>query len=415
MSLITEEMKHSVNTIEEVKKLQELVRKLEMQNLHLRNKQNTPNKRSVSPVKELKSRRKISDDENPNSVRDEYFDDLDIIKLSDIEMSDDESWLYKSPKSSKEDHENSFEWLRKDVDDPENRQLQLAKHALLSKVTELGIVGHVDTRTFTRSKKTVDPDRQTNEKHSSSRPRSSDSLSSCHILEFASDVEEVARMQEESLRNSSPFGTPKRGSFGALSRKISSRCSASDQDLSESSLLGISNSESSPGCDLEENNSFTVEPLNHSDQSSSSESPYSSNMSLHISDKMQGKLSGYRRSLPNLNREPLSVKQSKSNSSSDKGKLQNQRISGKVTDTYVQSSQKPRKESPLGRSLHQRSGLNTTPNAPTSVPKSAERVRSGLPRPSRASSATRSATRSGIPMPSMLSKKQEDSWSEGCF
>jgi len=101
-----EDFKPSVSTLEEVKKLQELVRKLEIQNMHLLNNQNVSRKRSISPVKESKSRfssqRKyvdektnsdcnISSENKPYSL-DEYFDSLEIIRVSDIELSDDESW-----------------------------------------------------------------------------------------------------------------------------------------------------------------------------------------------------------------------------------------------------------------------------------------------------------------------------------
>ncbi|GFW52032.1 uncharacterized protein TNCV_2819011 [Trichonephila clavipes] len=294
MSVIMEDFKPSVNTLEEIKKLQDLVRKLELQNLHLRNKQNVPRKRSVSPVKEVKSSPKNSNRtmkktsdvtggvdseinvENSSlcAKKDEYFDNLEIIRVSDIEMSDDESWLYTSPKNSKleQTNENSYKWLRKDVDDPENKQLQFAKKALLTKLNELDILSpsnkitahhaenpaisnlrrsqmmyktphsaqnhdpaHVDSRTFTRSKKkqameflekldSLNNERSdknyTIQLHRRGSDVSSDSVSSCHILEDANDVQEVARMQEESLRMSSPLGTPKRSS-GKQVMKIS--------------------------------------------------------------------------------------------------------------------------------------------------------------------------------------------------
>lgn len=106
MSVVMEDFKPSVNTLEEVKKLQDLVRKLEIQNLHLRNKQISNRRRSDSPIKEprasskhvKKSDEKSNSDPNTYienfrySIRDEYFDDLEIIRVSDIDMSDDESW-----------------------------------------------------------------------------------------------------------------------------------------------------------------------------------------------------------------------------------------------------------------------------------------------------------------------------------
>ncbi|CAL1298767.1 unnamed protein product [Larinioides sclopetarius] len=407
MSLIMEDFKPSVNTLEEVKKLQELVRKLELQNLHLRNKQNIPRKRSVSPVKDVKSRnsarstRKTSDamgDLNnesnvENSVcvnKDEYFDNLEIIRVSDIEMSDDESWLYTSPKSAKQEQavESPYKWLRKDVDDPENKQLQLAKKALLTKLNELEILSppikmtthhaenpvvsnlrrsqmmyktplsaqnhdntHVDTRTFTRSKKkqaieflerldslNIEKSEKTYtvQLHRRGSDVSSDSVSSCHILEDANDVQEVARMQEESLRMSSPLGTPKRSST---------------------------------------------------------------------------KLGTYRRSLPNLNREQLALRQSKSKVCSDTtNQIQSQvrgGVVGRKSDSQVHSVQKTRREVKSPSRVKQynqmsvqqpvyQSPENSEPT--TIVPKSADsaermRARSGLPRPSRASSASRSVNR----------------------
>lgn len=54
--------------------------------------------------------------------------------------------LYTSPKSEKPEQLNespSYQWLRKDVDDPENKQLQLAKKALLTKLNELEIRKHM--------------------------------------------------------------------------------------------------------------------------------------------------------------------------------------------------------------------------------------------------------------------------------
>ncbi|XP_035210901.1 SLAIN motif-containing protein 2-like isoform X2 [Stegodyphus dumicola] len=509
MSLVMEDFKPSVSALE-VKELQDLVRKLELQNLQLKNKQNLSRKRSVSPLKEIKTvvkypsryAKKNSDDKvsvpNSSSVenfrksgRDEYCDDLEILRISDIDMSDDESWLYTSPKGLTEEQKNEspYKWLRKDVDDPENRQLQLAKKALLTKLNELEILSpsnkgtlqqvenptisslrrsqilhkpslsaqnqdsvRIDTRTFTRSKKkqaiefltkldVINGEKSTDKSilaeqlHRRGSDMSSDSLSSCHVLEDANDVQEVARMQEESLRMSSPLGTPKRGSLNSLSnRKIStsSRGSVSDQDISENSVFGTQSNEQA-GYEVIENNSYQIDSL-HSDQSSPSESPYGSNASLNNAGKGKVKLSGYRRSLPNLNREPLALRQSK-NKPITRGRMSSPSYNKEVerkSDSSVQIGQKNRREflspSRLRQPSHQmppgHSNFDSPSNSQpaTTVPRSADstklklHARSGLPRPSRASSATRSSVRSGIPMPSLLNKKHvEDSWSEGCF
>ncbi|XP_054708754.1 SLAIN motif-containing protein 2-like [Uloborus diversus] len=498
MSLIMEDFQPSVNTLEEVKKLQDLVRKLEIQNLHLRNKQNVSRKRSASPVKEGKksqrspTRQMKNADEKVNvdtnnfentrrPSRDEYFDDLEIIRVSDIEMSDDESWLYTSPKSQSDNEkcESPYEWLRKDVDDPENKQLQLAKKALLTKLNELEILSptiqitahaqnptvsslrkthvmyktplsaqnydavHIDTRTFTRSKKKQalefleklnNVSNEQNSNHSELRRRSSDLSSdsiSSHALEDANDVHEVARMQEESLRMNSPLGTPKRGSCNnTLERKSSvSHESTSDQDYSENSVFSA---QSFDGHESEpvEDSSFEVEVLHHSDQSSPSESPYGSNSSLHSTGKGKVKLGGYRRSLPNLAREPVLQIPSKTKIVKQPRVQRTNQIREDMigrSDINIASRQKAGGDTvSISKVKHSSksltAGFQQNSKPVTSVPKSANfaesrlHVRSGVPKPSRASSATRSTPRSGIPMPSMLNKKHvEDSWSDGCF
>lgn len=514
MSLVTDDFKPSVSTIEEVKKLQDLVRKLELQNLHLRNKQISNRRRSNSPVPEhrptsnsSRPAKKVSDEkpisdssmyiENTHySVRDEYFDDLDIIGVSDIEMSDDESWLYSSPSTlANYKKESPYKWLRKDVDDPENKQLQLAKKALLTKLNELEILSpstklnphhfgspavsnvyksHVyhktpptsrfydpvpiDTRTFTRSKKKqaldflekldlysnernldkIDSVESLNRRGSD---MSSDSLSTCHVLEDANDVQEVARMQEESLRMNSPMGTPKRGSLSSTYRKIStSRGSVSDQDVSETSVFSTQSTDDIEQ-DLFESDSYQMDPLQHSNHSSSSESPYGSNISLHDSGKGTVKLGGYRRSLPNLNRDPTVLRQSRNKINREDKSIHSKysnhlkvQSAGRKSDSNLESSNKnnrkeytspSRSRQPLKQVFRSgRSNLESLPNSEpiTNVPRSADcselrrLVKSALPRPSRASSASRSTVRSGIPMPSIMSKKHvEDTWSEGCF
>ncbi|GFW52028.1 uncharacterized protein TNCV_2818971 [Trichonephila clavipes] len=78
------------------------------------------------------------------------------------------------------------------------------------------------------------------------------------------------------------------------SRKIStsSRGSVSDQDISETSVFGSLNPEDSPNYDQIGNTSYPMESYNHSDQSSPSESPYGSNVSLHNAGQGKGNFSG---------------------------------------------------------------------------------------------------------------------------
>ncbi|GFW52025.1 uncharacterized protein TNCV_2818941 [Trichonephila clavipes] len=141
------------------------------------------------------------------------------------------------------------------------------------------------------------------------------------------------------------------------------------------------------------------------------------------------KLGTYRRSLPNLNREQLALRQSKNKGSTSQIQGQVRGVAvGRKSDSQVQKTRREAK-SPLRvkqynqMSLHQTTFQSPENSEPVPIlPRSADsvdvrvRARSGLPRPSRASSASRNAARSGIPMPSALGKKRvEDSWSEGCF
>lgn len=72
----------------------------------------------------------------------------DIIDVDDIELSDEDSWLYTSPKklTREQKDENLYKWLRKDVEDLENVELQMAKMALVSKLDELDILSSQTSR-----------------------------------------------------------------------------------------------------------------------------------------------------------------------------------------------------------------------------------------------------------------------------
>lgn len=526
MSLATEEFNTGVSPLEEVKKLQDLVRKLEIQNQQLRNKQNRLSKNNTFSVPKEGVKRtnihglKISNiekSENRESSIHEIFhesrniiartpavvgykgekglslDDIDIIKVNDIDLSDEESWLYTSPRglTPEQKNESPYKWLRKDVDNPENKELQLARKALASKLDELSVLspphqGHVyhthvenptitqlrkpqvpsrkssqaqeytpciNTRTFTRSKKKQALELLESvaalenikdvEKHEPpaavednihSSDVSLDSSLGLITLTDANDVQEVARMQEESLRLSSPISTPKRHSVSSTSgrRSGSSRSSVSDLD-------GLEHPATSPqvfedGVHQASTPTFLPpEPPNFSDHSSPSDSPYGSNASLNNDAHVKG--DGYRRSLPNLSRTYSGLKPVKGRNFGDQKQQKSLpvkgRMSGPVSDSNLLAVAKTRRDggSPT-RKLRIPSSHLTSPvsschespqcqDSPHNSGKRAESAghltpRSALPRPTRATSATRS--KSGIPVPS-LSKRlaSEDSWSEGCF
>ncbi|XP_076360089.1 SLAIN motif-containing protein 2-like isoform X3 [Tachypleus tridentatus] len=263
MSVITKEAQMGVDPHEEVKKLQDLVKKLELQNQQLRCRQRTPPTRDrISPGKNegrtndsrtnktQHSFNKNTEKADKPKRREGSFKEGDFIILDELDLSDEESWLYSSPKGlTPEDRVISpYKWMRKDLEDPENKELQLARRALANKLDELALLTPsqqngpvnrspsnsyssgikspfgrriVDSRTFTRNRRkregevnlppgaipVIEPLQYSYQgKSENSVAAEDDSLAD------VIDVHEIARLQEESLKQYSPASTPKRNS-----------------------------------------------------------------------------------------------------------------------------------------------------------------------------------------------------------
>lgn len=271
MSLIMDNRLETVDTEAEVKKLQALVKQLELQNEELRSERQQLMKEggggSVggSPVPmgestpvggQEQSHQPPTTPKRQSQALDSDFEAMDPIGLDETDLSDDETWLFESPSPQAKPH--SSDWLRKDVDDP---SLIVAKKSLIQKLDQIALSPHhsprhsfspcssgvlspesppssrgeIDTRTFVRPKKkrgmafgdTFNDENRNSllRRDGSSREclaRSSGSLGSeeddrlssasegsfsYHLADVA-DVNALARLQEESLK----LPDPRRGS-----------------------------------------------------------------------------------------------------------------------------------------------------------------------------------------------------------
>lgn len=244
MSLILDNRQNNMDTEAEVAKLQLLVKQLELQNEELRSE------RSGSKPPPTQDEVTLSNIDNiDNSV---HCTDLEVMEpLDTTALSDDENWLFESPKAKP----HNEDWLRKDMDDP---TLGGTRKTLLQKLDQIALSprasplhsrspgsssgsilspesppssrGEIDTRTFVRPKKKRSiPYGEINDenrnmlikKEAGSREclaRSSGSLGSeeddrmssasdgsfSYRLTDVEDVNAVARLQEESLRLPDP-------------------------------------------------------------------------------------------------------------------------------------------------------------------------------------------------------------------
>ncbi|XP_045204117.2 SLAIN motif-containing protein 2-like isoform X4 [Mercenaria mercenaria] len=422
----------------EVRKLQDLVKKLETQNEVLRRKQ----KLSTSNDSNI-----IENNENEvlkpalnNSVfyntrkhlekRDISLrgtENLDGVELIDVDASipdDEDSWLYTSPRppTPQQHRVSPYKYMRQDLDNP-SPDVQSAKRSLKYKLDEVArmsrssstpafqnystpprnngtamslsadstpsprimkptakasplhtgiqVGSKINTGTFTRPKRNKPSPIQT-----STSDDSKENIETVHHPNVA-DIENLAKMQEESLRQSIAQTSPRReGSY-------------------------------------RRNSQNSVE----SDHSSPPDSPYGSNQHLH--QQNSGGVSNLRGSMPNMSR--LIPRAQHYNSDSSLADYQEEQAINnaeppRYTSRLQNSMARPSSPSVSGlkppqRNIRggspQRSGL-PTPRRSIPRPGSAGTPRSpGVPTPKRIS---------GLPAPRLSQARPKDeSWREGCF
>lgn len=135
---------------EEVKKLQELVKKLERQNQILRSKQDQ-NKDVESNVISVKSdsdehlkkrwptkkHDTLSSNINDNS-NNTSLDDVELLDLDKVQQEDEDCWLYMSPRrpSPAQKSVSPYKWVRQDFESP-SVDVETCKRRLLFKLDDL--------------------------------------------------------------------------------------------------------------------------------------------------------------------------------------------------------------------------------------------------------------------------------------
>lgn len=343
-SVMEEVSSYALDPQEEMRLLKDKVRQLELQNKQLRRNQ----QRSLSPCKaeenskELKQSRNMSmsDEANEKSSKESSLEDLGIIDVDSASDFDEETWLAEPMAGACEASPSALEWVRGDTNEI-GPPREFAGNAHLSLANKLDEIAQwpsrtFDSRTFTRPRRRrpaldleamptitavetgpmelpappsvpsaasahapVSPIREMASSPGSSPPVPAP-ISTLTVTRKPVNVHEIARLQEESLRLSSPISSPKRTSTGsARSSELRHEDSFSDdgQDVHQGRLH---NAEGDARQRLR-TPPLTLARTMEDQSPSPGNSPYGSNSSLHQISQIPNK-GATRRSLPNLSR-----------------------------------------------------------------------------------------------------------------
>ncbi|XP_051783614.1 SLAIN motif-containing protein 2 isoform X4 [Erpetoichthys calabaricus] len=489
-----EDINSNINADLEVRKLQDLVKKLERQNKQLRSRSiivgssggagvRTTGSSNEPPglcavtrgfdtletaPRSLSPSTSPTEDEEPAGV----LDEVEPLNLDmDDPLQEEDSWLYESPKkncNSLKTDISPIAWCRHVLDHP-SPDIESAKRSLIHRLEQIMSVsyrGSMERNPPISPQSSVDSELSTSE-------MDEDSIGSGYKLNDVTDVQIMARMQEESLRQEYA-ATASRRSSGSSCHSLR-RGTFSDQELDAHSLED----------DEEGMHSAFHPPLNryspsprHSPRPSPRQSPRNSPRSRSparsleynraspqpiFSRLQQPRLSlqGHgpdlqtnavrneeqlRRSLPNLSKTSgLQAGEPVKNSRSYESNLQVP--NGGVSRLQQQSSaipspsklRPPAAPSPLALKQPIKALLNpgntsagvnvqqTSPPVPAggnTTPVRSVGVRSGLPRPSTTPggggipvprSKLAQSVRRSLPVPRTYGGMKDDSWKEGCY
>ncbi|XP_075735935.1 uncharacterized protein LOC119170106 isoform X2 [Rhipicephalus microplus] len=330
---------------EEMRLLKDKVRQLELQNKQLRRSQQ--HLRSLSPCKTVENNSKdlkqsfnmsMSDEGNEKSSKESSLEDLGIIDVEFMSELDDETWLYEPPETGAgEATAAPLTSTTRERVAVQPREAVAVNSALPSLSDQLDEITQwpsrtFDSRTFTRprrrrpaldleamptiaaveagsprelpvrpavqpvaSPEVVSPSQEEASPNSSVPPV----VPSQTLPRAPVSVHEIARLQEESLRLSSPISSPKRTS--TTSGRVAE--SSPDDSLDDQHEVHQSRVQNAEG---DARQRLRTPPLSlartmENQSPSPGSSPYGSNSSLHQMSQIPSK-GATRRSLPNLSR-----------------------------------------------------------------------------------------------------------------
>ncbi|XP_023672204.1 SLAIN motif-containing protein-like isoform X3 [Paramormyrops kingsleyae] len=154
------------------------------------------------------------------------LDEVEVLNLEECdEMEEEDSWLYVSPKKqvlAEERPESPLKWCRKVLDHP-SPETEVACRMLINRLDQ----SHMGTHSALSSQSSIDSELST----------SDDSISMGYKLQDLTDVQIMARLQEESLRQdyaSSSASVSRRSSSASL--QSLRRGTYSDQEFDSYSL-----------------------------------------------------------------------------------------------------------------------------------------------------------------------------------
>lgn len=254
--------------------------------------------------------------------------EAELIDIDDIELSDEESWLYKSPKkvSSEEKSACTQKWLQSNVEDMDDEELKETRHALVSKLNQLkyrnlrvggkesfnevkasspisadkiDVVCNVDSYDLKKtpvSLKSEDAATSDNERRGSN-PECQEWKSS-QVFDVV-DVQKIARLQEESLKQSTYKFLSHSGNRTPSSRDLSPVSPTIAQNLNKPSSVEALNTCSDK---VNHSNVYSMVAL----QGMKKQSIFNSSSALNSSPDF------HRGSLPNINKGYFSLKSRKS-------------------------------------------------------------------------------------------------------
>ncbi|KAK7871623.1 hypothetical protein R5R35_001810 [Gryllus longicercus] len=153
-------MESSLDPHDELRRLQDKVRKLELQNEQLRSQQFSRNgfdlevkPNILSSLSDLEYYKNRLDQSNHN-WEDEF---LKPDEVNWENCQNEEIWLYK-PKNDNHLPKNTRVWIRQDVDNQNDYEMQSIRRLLIDRIEEIEQgtrKSFIDTRTFTRPKKRI--------------------------------------------------------------------------------------------------------------------------------------------------------------------------------------------------------------------------------------------------------------------